>query len=83
MGRDCNAELMQHHFFGGSQDETGIQQSKDAIIYVTVSVQYTYLGTTKACFFDQPIILSKNIKTCPLSIHSGISLFINIISVLV
>ena len=48
LGRDCNAELMQHHFFGGSQDETGIQQSKDAIIYVTVSVRYTYLGTTKA-----------------------------------
>ena len=37
LGRDCNAELMQqHHFFGGSQDEAGIQQSKDAIIYVTV-----------------------------------------------
>ena len=36
MGRDCNAELLQHHYFGGSQDEAAIQQSKDAIIYVTV-----------------------------------------------
>merc|ERR1711878_190309 len=40
LGRDCNAELMQHHFFGGSQDETGIQQSKDAIIYVTIVVVF-------------------------------------------
>jgi hypothetical protein len=38
LGRECNAELLQHHYYGGgSGEDVVVQQSKDAIIYVTVS----------------------------------------------
>ena len=39
LGRDCNAELLQHHFFAGSHEDMVVSQSKDAIIYVTVSLR--------------------------------------------
>ena len=39
LGRDCNTELFQHHYFSGSHDDMVVSQSKDAIIYVTVSIQ--------------------------------------------
>ena len=38
LGRDCNTELFQHHYFSGSHDDMVVSQSKDAIIYVTVSI---------------------------------------------
>ena len=37
LGRDCNAELLQRHYFTGSHEDMAASQSKDAIIYVTVS----------------------------------------------
>ena len=37
LGRDCNAELLQRHYFSGAHEDFAISQSKDAIIYVTVS----------------------------------------------
>lgn len=40
LGRDCNAELLQHHFFAGSHEDMVVSQSKDAIIYVTIVVVF-------------------------------------------
>jgi len=40
LGRDCNTELFQHHYFSGSHDDMVVSQSKDAIIYVTIVVVF-------------------------------------------
>jgi len=40
LGRDCNKELFQHHYFSGSHDDMVVSQSKDAIIYVTIVVVF-------------------------------------------
>lgn len=40
LGRDCNTELFQHHYFSGNHDDMVVSQSKDAIIYVTIVVVF-------------------------------------------
>eukprot|EP00093_Oithona_nana_P012596 12596.XXX_533412_535134_1 [CDS] Oithona nana genome sequencing. len=40
LGRDCNAELLQRHYFSGAHEDFAISQSKDAIIYVTIVVVF-------------------------------------------
>jgi len=40
LGRDCNTDLFQHHYFSGSHDDMVVSQSKDAIIYVTIVVVF-------------------------------------------
>jgi len=40
LGRDCNTELFQHHYFSGSHDDMVVSQSKDAVIYVTIVVVF-------------------------------------------
>ena len=49
LGRDCNTELFQHHYYSGNHDDMVVSQSKDAIIYVTVSQSKPLFPPSRLC----------------------------------
>ena len=63
LGRDCNAELLQRHYFSGAHEDFAISQSKDAIIYVTVS-SFFQRGSRRGHFIRYCRRMSFKLQLC-------------------